>query len=51
MSVWLCLWFVIVDNGNDEEPRMLGLAMVPGNHIKTICIDESELSSTDSDLT
>ncbi|KAF5302373.1 hypothetical protein FQA39_LY10412 [Lamprigera yunnana] len=25
-----------------EEPRMLGLVMVPGKHIVSICIDENE---------
>ncbi|XP_075590339.1 LSMD1 domain-containing protein Sbat [Dermatophagoides farinae] len=27
-------------NDDDEDPRVLGLAMVPGKHIMSICVDE-----------
>ncbi|KAK5643382.1 hypothetical protein RI129_007227 [Pyrocoelia pectoralis] len=30
---------------NTEEPRMLGLVMVPGKHIVNICLDEIEESA------
>jgi len=29
------------DDGREEEPRVLGLAMVPGRHVISISIDES----------
>ncbi|XP_027202459.1 LSMD1 domain-containing protein Sbat [Dermatophagoides pteronyssinus] len=29
-------------NDDDEDPRLLGLAMVPGEHIMSICVDEIE---------
>lgn len=29
---------IIIDD--DEDPRVLGLAMVPGKHIMSICVDE-----------
>ncbi|KAL7642119.1 UNVERIFIED_CONTAM: hypothetical protein RMT77_006679 [Armadillidium vulgare] len=29
------------DDGREEEPRVLGLAMVPGRHVVSISIDES----------
>ncbi|KAK8739155.1 hypothetical protein OTU49_003505 [Cherax quadricarinatus] len=29
------------EDGREEEPRVLGLAMIPGRHIVSICIDEA----------
>ncbi|XP_050740274.1 N-alpha-acetyltransferase 38-B, NatC auxiliary subunit-like [Eriocheir sinensis] len=29
------------EDGREEEPRVLGLAMIPGRHIISICIDEA----------
>lgn len=29
------------EGGREEEPRVLGLAMVPGRHIVSICVDEA----------
>ncbi|XP_045612501.1 N-alpha-acetyltransferase 38-A, NatC auxiliary subunit isoform X1 [Procambarus clarkii] len=34
----MCLQF---EDGREEEPRVLGLAMIPGRHIVSICIDEA----------
>lgn len=31
----------ITEDGREEEPRVLGLAMIPGRHIVSICIDEA----------
>jgi len=40
-----CVEYLHYNDGvSEEEPRMLGLAMVPGNHIKSICIDETEMT-------
>jgi small nuclear ribonucleoprotein (snRNP)-like protein len=30
------------DDNTGEEPRVLGLAMVPGHHIVSICVDSNE---------
>jgi hypothetical protein len=32
------------DDGTKEEPRVLGLAMIPGPHIVSIHVDETHLS-------
>jgi len=33
--------FVWTDEDGKEEPRMLGLALIPGRHVVSICIDTS----------
>lgn len=35
----------ITDDAVKEEPRVLGLAMVPGHHIVSIEVDESQINS------
>jgi len=32
------------DAADKEEPRILGLAMIPGQHIVSICVDNSDSS-------
>lgn len=32
-------------DGGGEEPRMLGLVMVPGKHLVSVCIDQSDLDN------
>ena len=34
-------------DGTIEEPRMLGLVMVPGKHIQTVSIDQNQYNSED----
>lgn len=34
----------------NEEPRMLGLVMVPGKHIVSLCIDQNESLSSENIL-
>jgi len=29
------------DSGSPEEPRILGLAMIPGHHIVSMCVDNN----------
>jgi small nuclear ribonucleoprotein (snRNP)-like protein len=29
------------DDSDKEEPRMLGLALVPGRHVVSVCIDDN----------
>jgi len=38
------------DDLNSEEPRILGLAMVPGHHIVSISVDVNEQNSETSPL-
>ncbi|XP_064642211.1 N-alpha-acetyltransferase 38-B, NatC auxiliary subunit-like isoform X3 [Lineus longissimus] len=33
---------ILVDEDSNEEPRVLGLAMVPGHHIVSILVDENK---------
>lgn len=35
------------DDGIEEEPRFLGLAMVPGHHIISIMIDDTAMLTSD----
>ncbi|KAK7093979.1 N-alpha-acetyltransferase 38, NatC auxiliary subunit-like [Littorina saxatilis] len=35
-----CEEYIHGPESDDEEPRVLGLAMVPGHHILSICIDQ-----------
>uniref|UniRef100_T1J0V0 Sm domain-containing protein n=1 Tax=Strigamia maritima TaxID=126957 RepID=T1J0V0_STRMM len=30
------------EGGTEDEPRVLGLAMIPGHHIVSICLDKLE---------
>lgn len=39
------------DNASREEPRVLGLVMVPGKHIVNISIDSSEYNNSENDMT
>ncbi|XP_064599364.1 N-alpha-acetyltransferase 38-A, NatC auxiliary subunit-like [Liolophura sinensis] len=32
-----------LDSGEKEEPRILGLAMIPGHHIVSIMVDEDQM--------
>lgn len=34
--------FVVSDSDEHEEPRILGLAMVPGHHIVSLHVDEGK---------
>ncbi|RZC41769.1 N-alpha-acetyltransferase 38, NatC auxiliary subunit [Asbolus verrucosus] len=34
-------------DGTAEEPRMLGLVMVPGKHIQSVSIDQNQYNSSD----
>ncbi len=34
------------DSGSDGEPRILGLAMVPGRHIVSINVDDATINTT-----
>ncbi len=36
-----CTETLCEDDSSDNEPRVLGLAMVPGKHIVTIHVDET----------
>ena len=40
MMINYFVFLIIIDD--DEDPRLLGLAMVPGEHIMSICVDEIE---------
>jgi len=37
------------DGQTREEPRVLGLAMIPGHHIVSICVDSSPTAQSSSE--
>jgi len=39
-----------VKEDSDTEPRTLGLAMIPGQHIRQVCIDRSTFHSREAEL-
>lgn len=39
------------ENTSKEEPRVLGLVMVPGKHIVNISIDSNEYNNSENDMT
>ena len=45
---------MISDDGSTEEPRVLGLAMIPGHHIVSIHVDQpktlNELFKTHNEI-
>lgn len=41
-NICLCLNFIIVESSNKEDARILGLAMIPGQHVVSIEVDEQE---------
>lgn len=44
MHDWLSLLWLTVPENEEEEPRVLGLAMVPGHHILSIHVDQPQES-------
>jgi hypothetical protein len=44
LSTFAFCKFCAAEDEDKEEPRMLGLAMVPGRHIVSICVDENCIS-------
>ena len=43
-DAWLTFAVVAVSESEEEEPRVLGLAMVPGHHILSIHVDQPQES-------
>lgn len=40
-------YFYFLEGNEKEEPRILGLAMIPGHHIVSISIDKSQLQDSE----
>lgn len=40
-------YFYFLEGNEKEEPRILGLAMIPGHHIVSISIDKSQLQHSE----
>lgn len=40
-------YFYFLEGNEKEEPRILGLAMIPGHHIVNISIDKSQLQDSE----
>lgn len=38
---------LLLEGNEKEEPRILGLAMIPGHHIVSISIDKSQLQDSE----
>ena len=39
--------YIFSEGSEKEEPRILGLAMIPGHHIVSISIDKTQLQDSD----
>jgi len=45
-----CQEYLNSPDDEKEEPRILGLAMIPGHHIVSICVDQTEPITSASSL-